>query len=218
MARRLQVEEEARARQDEDNLSRLLNQRLQHIRAAAGPTPLSAMLDEAMGPAMGLRDSGIPQEGQEDIGRILGWFRGELLGAFLEVVGAGGIQSLQEHQGDFTPADYERLLQLDQSTRQHGSNREEIKKYCPTRKIAPQEEIETCTICLEEMQVGKTVRELSCGHYFHSRCADKWLKVNKVCPICRLPITDKPAQTNSEAQPESEHIPPSIGVEQSDNA
>lgn len=41
-----------------------------------------------------------------------------------------------------------------------------------------------CTICLE-----KCTNKLSCGHYFHQKCIDKWKKRSPLCPVCRSPLT-----------------------------
>ena len=45
------------------------------------------------------------------------------------------------------------------------------------------EELNTCTICLEEECKTKT----TCEHYFHTECLSKWLMENKdyTCPNCR---------------------------------
>eukprot|EP00128_Syssomonas_multiformis_P018756 Colp12_sorted_trinity150504_noHs@11051 len=42
----------------------------------------------------------------------------------------------------------------------------------------------TCTICLSEYSEGEDLRELPCKHHFHQECVDRWLKINKVCPLC----------------------------------
>lgn len=40
----------------------------------------------------------------------------------------------------------------------------------------------TCIICREEMTAAK---KLSCGHLFHARCLQSWLKRQLTCPTCR---------------------------------
>ncbi len=40
-----------------------------------------------------------------------------------------------------------------------------------------------CVICLENINGNK--KTLQCGHTFHTKCIQKWLKKNKTCPICR---------------------------------
>lgn len=63
-----------------------------------------------------------------------------------------------------------------------------IAKTTTTRRIVESEATELCCICIDQMKVNTQVRTLLCGHYFHTRCVDKWLKVNKSCPICKVPI------------------------------
>jgi hypothetical protein len=42
----------------------------------------------------------------------------------------------------------------------------------------------SCAVCLCEFEWSDTLRRLPCGHCFHRSCIDKWLKRNKVCPLC----------------------------------
>ena len=54
---------------------------------------------------------------------------------------------------------------------------------------------EQCTICMDELKEGDTVRILPCGHNtFHRHCIDDWLKkINRSCPLCRHNVTkEKP--------------------------
>lgn len=41
-----------------------------------------------------------------------------------------------------------------------------------------------CAVCLSDFDENDTLRRLPCNHSFHSGCVDKWLKQNKVCPLC----------------------------------
>lgn len=55
----------------------------------------------------------------------------------------------------------------------------------------------TCIICREEMVAAKV---LSCGHMFHARCLQSWLKRQLSCPTCRANIdVNLPARQNPEA-------------------
>lgn len=42
----------------------------------------------------------------------------------------------------------------------------------------------TCVVCLCEFEGGEKLRRLPCGHKFHGPCVDKWLRRNKLCPLC----------------------------------
>ncbi|KAM0023141.1 putative transcription factor C2H2 family [Helianthus debilis subsp. tardiflorus] len=50
----------------------------------------------------------------------------------------------------------------------------------------------SCSICLADYKQDDVVRLLpDCGHLFHCKCIDTWLKANPTCPVCRdspLPI------------------------------
>ena len=43
----------------------------------------------------------------------------------------------------------------------------------------------SCPVCLEKFKDNEFKRELKCGHVFHKKCIDKWIKHQNSCPICR---------------------------------
>ena len=44
----------------------------------------------------------------------------------------------------------------------------------------------TCSICLTSFSKNKFVWKLSCNHYFHYNCIEKWSDLeNYTCPMCR---------------------------------
>ncbi|XP_028795842.1 E3 ubiquitin-protein ligase SIRP1-like [Neltuma alba] len=43
-----------------------------------------------------------------------------------------------------------------------------------------------CIICLEDAEIGSEVKEMPCGHKFHSDCIISWLKLRSSCPVCRF--------------------------------
>eukprot|EP00419_Tripos_fusus_P005196 CAMPEP_0172677160 /NCGR_PEP_ID=MMETSP1074-20121228/14479_1 /TAXON_ID=2916 /ORGANISM="Ceratium fusus, Strain PA161109" /LENGTH=222 /DNA_ID=CAMNT_0013494945 /DNA_START=210 /DNA_END=879 /DNA_ORIENTATION=+ len=50
----------------------------------------------------------------------------------------------------------------------------------------------SCAVCLSEFEWGHMLRQLPCGHNFHRMCIDRWLKRNKVCPLCLQDIETSP--------------------------
>ncbi|KAI4351223.1 hypothetical protein L6164_005601 [Bauhinia variegata] len=43
-----------------------------------------------------------------------------------------------------------------------------------------------CSICLADYKDSHLLRLLpDCGHFFHQRCIDMWLRMNPSCPMCR---------------------------------
>ena len=51
-------------------------------------------------------------------------------------------------------------------------------------------EINTCSMCLDDMNQGDQVSKLECGHSFHPVCIENWiLEYNKQhCPNCRSEV------------------------------
>lgn len=48
---------------------------------------------------------------------------------------------------------------------------------------------DVCSICLEDGYMVK----LSCDHFFHKHCINKWLHHKNTCPLCRQKVHKKPA-------------------------
>jgi hypothetical protein len=67
---------------------------------------------------------------------------------------------------------------------------------------AADDDRETCVICVAPYEPGEASGVLpGCGHVFHKLCADKWLRQNSTCPLCRtaFAVTDdaQAQQTNA---------------------
>ena len=57
-------------------------------------------------------------------------------------------------------------------------------KVVEMTKIIPKSSAPTCSICLEPLN-NDNVQCCSCGHCFHAKCIQKWLKNHDTCPNCR---------------------------------
>ncbi|GMY08481.1 E3 ubiquitin-protein ligase SDIR1-like [Fagus crenata] len=44
----------------------------------------------------------------------------------------------------------------------------------------------TCSVCLEQVNVGELIRSLPCLHQFHTNCIDPWLQQQGTCPVCKF--------------------------------
>ena len=67
----------------------------------------------------------------------------------------------------------------------------EVDLHAPFYSALQQLEVErcesstTCTICLDDVEMGENVRVLACSHQFHPNCADPWILEHGTCPNCR---------------------------------
>lgn len=54
-------------------------------------------------------------------------------------------------------------------------------------------DLESCAVCLYEIEGGEEVRRLGlCRHVFHRCCIDPWVQIGRrTCPLCRAPIADE---------------------------
>ena len=89
--------------------------------------------------------------------------------------------------------DYESLLRLDEllTPVSKGADTEDIDAI-PTRKFkkGPNNANDSCGICLSEYEDKEEIKSLpKCLHSFHKDCIDKWLGINKICPVCREEIS-----------------------------
>ncbi|CAD5166627.1 unnamed protein product [Musa acuminata subsp. malaccensis] len=105
------------------------------------------------------------------------------------------INSLPVHKYKLQSSNRQRqdpILYLGGSVLQHASSssisateqkRQEGTKLDGNLKT-PEDEL-TCSVCLEQVNVGELVRSLPCLHQFHANCIDPWLRQQGTCPVCK---------------------------------
>jgi len=99
------------------------------------------------------------------------------------------VQQQMSRNGDFTEADYELLSQLDDARpTKKGASQAQINQLTTTT-VQKGAKIESCCICMSDMEHRQKVRVLPCDHTFHAGCIGRWLKLNKSCPVCKAVAT-----------------------------
>ena len=81
---------------------------------------------------------------------------------------------------------YTHILGLQQDTNEN----EDIQIEQPNNEINSylqngDEFIETCSICLDDVEHIESTSKLSCGHHFHTNCIIQCLERSYRCPLCR---------------------------------
>ncbi|KAL6906068.1 hypothetical protein ACP4OV_003669 [Aristida adscensionis] len=54
-----------------------------------------------------------------------------------------------------------------------------------------------CAVCLEGYAAGDAVRTMPCAHAFHGGCIAGWLRLGRLCPLCRFAL---PAEADEEEE------------------
>lgn len=47
-----------------------------------------------------------------------------------------------------------------------------------------------CVVCMCDFESRQLLRVLPCSHEFHAKCVDKWLRMNRTCPLCRADVSE----------------------------
>ncbi|CAN6484955.1 unnamed protein product [Victoria cruziana] len=96
-------------------------------------------------------------------------------------------------QDDIDPDNmtYEELRSLGEAIGTHCKGlSDELISYLPASKykagglFSRNKQHEECVICCMEYNRGESLITLPCKHFYHADCATRWLRVNKVCPVC----------------------------------
>ncbi|CAN6346396.1 unnamed protein product [Urochloa humidicola] len=63
--------------------------------------------------------------------------------------------------------------------------KKEAVEALPTVKI---EEVVSCSVCLDDLELGSQAKQMPCDHKFHSPCILSWLELHSSCPVCRFEL------------------------------
>eukprot|EP00581_Thalassiosira_minuscula_P017037 CAMPEP_0183717554 /NCGR_PEP_ID=MMETSP0737-20130205/11144_1 /TAXON_ID=385413 /ORGANISM="Thalassiosira miniscula, Strain CCMP1093" /LENGTH=766 /DNA_ID=CAMNT_0025947025 /DNA_START=247 /DNA_END=2547 /DNA_ORIENTATION=- len=112
--------------------------------------------------------------------------------------------------GNQQPQQEEGQLQRDSSL--HGIDNEEgvdsprgglCEHLLPGKKSDPHFDHNTCSICLDEYELGEQIRVLPCQHTFHSNCIFPWLtERSPTCPLCKAMFEAVQYEEEEEGQQE----------------
>jgi hypothetical protein len=61
------------------------------------------------------------------------------------------------------------------------------------------ENLNQCSVCLENINVGESCVTLECNHKFHVQCIERWCERHNTCPVCRHQI-EEPQQNVQRTQ------------------
>jgi E3 ubiquitin-protein ligase RNF115/126 len=130
----------------------------------------SSILINAFNQALALQGSVLdPDEGQGDQG---GSTNDD--GLLEEYVLGAGLSLLLQH-----------LAESDPSRNGTPPAKKEAVEALPTVKI---EEVVSCSVCLDDLEVGSQAKQMPCEHKFHSSCILPWLELHSSCPVCRFEL------------------------------
>uniref|UniRef100_A0ACD5T9Z9 Uncharacterized protein n=1 Tax=Avena sativa TaxID=4498 RepID=A0ACD5T9Z9_AVESA len=73
--------------------------------------------------------------------------------------------------------------------------KKEVVEALPTVKI---EEAVSCSVCLDDLELGSQAKQLPCEHKFHSSCILPWLELHSSCPVCRFELPSDETKDLSE--------------------
>jgi hypothetical protein len=107
-----------------------------------------------------------------------------------ERIGPAMLSAVQSQMGAVEPSFEEvtNIFDVGGSKGLPGAAVEKIPKIKITGKnnVDASGEKASCSVCLQDFQLGETVRSLPhCHHMFHLPCIDKWLVRHGSCPLCR---------------------------------
>lgn len=94
---------------------------------------------------------------------------------------------LRQHHGGYATS-APRCGASSSSSSQRGTSAGNLDQYTIRTEVSESQSGQECSCCLEVLQRGESIRVLPCFHCLHSQCAEKWLRQQPLCPVCRCDI------------------------------
>merc|ERR1719239_212983 len=84
----------------------------------------------------------------------------------------------------------------------------------PIRRFKPDDYYDQCSVCLEDFVSRVKLRELPCGHVYHTKCIDPWLQRRLTCAVCKRQVIKgaKPQISEDEENPYGSEDSPLLRV------
>ncbi|KAL2945610.1 E3 ubiquitin-protein ligase SDIR1 [Bienertia sinuspersici] len=97
------------------------------------------------------------------------------------------INSLPVHKYKLTGAECDIAAKQQASSSMSPEKQQDISFNVSSSKVSSEDEL-TCSVCLEQVNVGELIRSLPCLHQYHANCIDPWLRQQGTCPVCKYKI------------------------------
>ncbi|XP_021838959.1 E3 ubiquitin-protein ligase SDIR1 isoform X2 [Spinacia oleracea] len=97
------------------------------------------------------------------------------------------INSLPVHKYKVTGIDSDMVAKKQASSSASSEKQQDISINPGSSKSSSEDEL-TCSVCLEQVNVGELIRSLPCLHQYHANCIDPWLRQQGTCPVCKFKV------------------------------
>lgn len=100
-------------------------------------------------------------------------------------------RSQEDHRRDRSQEDHRR--DRSQRRRRMNSTRRAHKALSgipASSSDKPDDDDVKCVICIDTVN-DTEMKRVRCGHSFHRKCCNNWLKINNACPVCRTVVAPK---------------------------